>query len=185
MIIVEGPDGAGKTTLIRQLQERYELEVAPRVVSKDTEAMTDLQVWVEDNVQRGFQDLIFDRHRLISEPIYGPILRNKQSPGFTDFPWVSHMLWRFYKSNPVIIYCLPPLETVKANIANDPDNVVVADKIEAIYAAYAARASIDWGAAHSTNLVVWDYTRDFMLEEDPIQYFDSIMKHHNIQKRKP
>ena len=68
MIIVEGPDGAGKTTLIRQLQERWpDLAVAPRVVSKDAEAMVDLQEWVNINLSDGPQYKIFDRHRLISE----------------------------------------------------------------------------------------------------------------------
>lgn len=181
MIIVEGPDGAGKTTLIKQLTERYELDVAPRVVSKDTEAMIDLKVWTEENVKAGFQNLIFDRHRLISEPIYGPILRTEQAPGFTDLQWLFTMLWKFYKARPVIIFCLPPLEVVKANIANDPDNVVVADKIEGIYAAYAARASLDWAA--NEGQFIWDYTKDFLAEEDPLRIFDITMWRYNIKKR--
>lgn len=175
MIIIEGPDGGGKTTLIRQLQERYGLSVAPRVVSKDTEPMVDLVAWVEENLNNGFQHAIFDRHRLISEPIYGPILRQKQQPGFDNLIQLAYWTKRFYAIEPLIIYCLPPLEVVRANVTGDPDNTKVADKIDQIYAAYCHRISIEWAARAPVQ--VWDYTRDWVAEEDPLLSYDSYFKH--------
>ncbi|MCA1807247.1 MAG: ATP-binding protein [Actinobacteria bacterium] len=62
MIVVEGPDGAGKTTLIRDLSALLNIPVAPRVVSQETKAMVDLRQWTEDNVSRGVptsRDLLF------------------------------------------------------------------------------------------------------------------------------
>lgn len=173
MIIVEGPDGAGKTTLIEQLKERYGLEVAPRVVTKGAEAMTDLKVWVEQNLAEGFQYRIFDRHRLVSEFIYGPLLRQQQQPGFTDMSWSWRQLAKLYEGvEPIIIYCLPPLEVVKANVSSDPENVVVADHIEAMYTAYVHRISLDM-IHRPRHTVIWDYTTDFMLEDDPLRFFDN------------
>lgn len=157
MIVVEGPDGAGKTTLIQTLRQKTGLDVAPRVVSKDAEAMVDLKKWTEDNVARGFQPTIFDRHRLISEPIYGPILRPKLEPGFSDLSWFYTMMRKFYKLEPVIIYCLPPLRQVWKNVQNDPDNKVVAQQqvITSIWGAYFNKAVTDLTASRA---YIYDYT---------------------------
>lgn len=179
MIVFEGPDGAGKTTLIEAFQEAFDTPVAPRVVSKDAEAMVDLQDWVDDNLSQGFQYRIFDRHRLISETIYGPILRGTQQPGFNQLSWMGPRLYRFYELKPVIIYCLPPLEVVKANILNDPDNKVVEEKIEAIYSAYVARAALDH--VFSPGIVkIWDYTRSPKINNEPA-WFHSL--HTSIKER--
>lgn len=145
MIIVEGPDGGGKSTLVKKLAQELRLPVADKVVASDTTAMVDLVKWTEDNVARGFQPTIFDRHRLISEPIYGPILKPRQDSNFCDLTWLSQQLWLFYGCKPVIIYCLPDIRTVRANVAReDSDNEVVAGRIAAIYAAYVNRATLDF-----------------------------------------
>lgn len=157
MILVEGPDGAGKSTLIKSLVEVTGFEVAPRVVSKDTKAMLDLKVWVEDNLDLGPHDAIYDRYRLISEFIYGPVLRSTQAPGFDDPDWVLHNLSHLYKNDPIIIYCLPPLDVVRHNLQGDDDNSAVRDFIDAIYTAYLQRAAMDLiMRPHRT--IIHDYT---------------------------
>ena len=157
MIILEGPDGAGKTTLIKQLAEKYSLPIAPRVVSKDAESMiVSLKAWVEDNVSQGFQATLFDRHRLISEPIYGAVLRKTFEPGFDSVQWLHAMNTMFYKHcRPMILYCLPPFEVVKANVQNDENNKVVKEAIRKIYALYTARAAQD---AVLSGALIYDYT---------------------------
>jgi len=166
MLVVEGPDGAGKTTLIKTLQEYLDLPVAPRVVSKDAEAMVDLQSWVDNQLDEGFQPMIYDRHRLISETIYGPILRRAQADGFNELKWLAPRMRRFYELEPVIIYCLPSLETVMSNVIGDINNRVVESKIEAIYAAYVARAALDY--SFSPGLVkIWDYENSAKINNMP------------------
>lgn len=176
MVIVEGPDGAGKSTLIADLMERFKISTAPRVVSKDAEAMVDLKVWVEQNIAEGFQYKIFDRHRLISEYIYGPLLRKEQQPGFTDLAWSTVMLHRLYTTvEPIVIYCLPPLEVVRANVLRDPENKVVAEHIDAMYAAYVHRIALDT-VYRPFHTVVYDYTTDGQ-EADPMLVFTPVMNY--------
>lgn len=174
MLIIEGPDGSGKTTLVEALQEEFDLPVSPRVVSKDAEAMVDLRDWVDQNLNLGFQRMIFDRHRLISEPIYGPILRQKQELGFDSMHWFGPRLAWFYQIKPIIIYCLPPLHIVENNLRDDQDNLRVAPHTHAIYSAYVARASLD--KTLSPGLVrVWDYENSPQLDGLPL-FFNNVYK---------
>lgn len=145
VIIVEGPDGSGKSTLITRLSQTLRLPVADRVVGTDTKALLNIREWTEQNVSKGFQPVIFDRHRLISEPIYGPAIRDRQSPEFYDLTWLSDVMWHFYNAKPVIIYCMPDILTVRENLLADSETPeIVKNHIVAIYAGYVARASMDF-----------------------------------------
>lgn len=159
MIVVEGPDGAGKTTLLKNLSQAWGLPIAPRVVGKDTKAMASVSAWVEANVAKGWQPMLFDRHRLISEPVYGPLLRGvNQDPHFLDLSWMMTQLGRFYAGQPLIIYCIPRLDVVINNCMNDTtnDNSAVLDHILPIYSAYVARAALDRAMRPGTTLI-YDY----------------------------
>jgi hypothetical protein len=163
MIVVEGPDGAGKTTLINQLVELTGLPVAPRVVSKEAKAMVDLVQWVADNLDAGWQPTIFDRHRLISEPIYGPIFREQPMEGFSNPLWFLDRLRSFYELEPLIIYCLPPLSTIYANIMTDPDNAIYHEDpslVHKVWGAYYNKITTE--KALGLFSFVYDYTQDHM-----------------------
>jgi hypothetical protein len=156
MIVVEGSDGSGKSTLIADLATTFSLPIAPRVVSKTTEAMVDLKEWTEHNVSMGWQPIIFDRHRLISEPIYGSVLRKGFEPGFDDVRWLHAMNTMFYQyCRPLIIYCVPPYPIVRANLQGDQDNLAVVHKIRRIYSLYTAKAACD---SVTAGAFIYDYT---------------------------
>lgn len=146
MIIFEGPDGGGKSTLAKYISNKLGIEIAPRVVSKEATAMTNLVEWVEDNLNKGFQEVIFDRHRLVSELIYGPTLRAELEPGFDDLEWLGESLYKFYDLNPIIIYCIPPMGTVISNVLQDDDNSIFHDNptwIPKIWSGYTTRYCLD------------------------------------------
>lgn len=159
MIIIEGPDGSGKTRLAHTLSERMNLPIAPRVVAQDTTPLVDLKAWVDDNLDRGFQGAIFDRHRLISEPIYGTVLpwKNTDTEGFWgDLEWLAEAMGKFYNLRPLIIICLPPYEVVHHNLQDDPHNQRVLPHAWAIYRAYQAFAAS--GLCSRGVDLVYDYT---------------------------
>lgn len=126
MIIVEGPDGAGKSTVVKRLAADLDIPVAPRVVDKDTNAMVDLKRWVEDNLDQGLTPVIFDRHRLISELIYGPLF-GRVAPGFDDPDWLLEVRTSFEELQPLVLWCMPSLETVTSNIMTSPENSILQD----------------------------------------------------------
>jgi hypothetical protein len=155
VIILEGPDGAGKTRLAQRLSEDLEIPIEPKVVSSEAQAMVpSLKRWVEDDLRSWPRVALYDRHRLISEPIYGPILRHTMERGFDDRLWLLHQLQRFRELEPSIVFCLPPPDVVWANVATDPDNWVVKKHIDKIYWLYQMETS-RWPRAW-----VWDYTHE-------------------------
>jgi ABC-type cobalamin/Fe3+-siderophores transport system ATPase subunit len=158
MLIVEGPDGAGKSTLIRSLYLVTGWPTAPRVVSKDTEAMTNLKVWTERNVAAGFQEVIFDRHRLISDPVYDSIMRVKSPrPEVYDLGWYINTMTQFWALKPMVIMCLPPLKRIQKNLIDDPDNAKVYPYIDRVYRGYVAMTSQLIASGH--DIWVYDYTK--------------------------
>lgn len=160
MIILEGPDGAGKTTLLNELREELDLPVSKRVVSKDAEAMFDLRQWVDENLSQGWMPVLFDRHRLISEFIYGPILRGRPEDGFDDRKWLGDALRRFNDIRPTVIYCLPPLSVVWENVMTDDDNKIFHHNpraLEQVYWSYFNKA-LGEKAARQDRIWIYDYT---------------------------
>jgi len=164
MFIVEGPDGAGKTTLISRLQDELQFEIMPRAcTSEDGVDPLTLRDWVDQDMSRqnhwgGF----YDRYPLISEPIYGPLIRGSVAVGFNEVKWFSTRTMMLRQRNPAIIYCLPPKEVVLHNIRQNHKATThhlsgVLTHGSALYDSYCARAAID---SLVFDVWLWDYTKE-------------------------
>src|SRR5580765_6539928 len=139
MIIVEGPDGGGKTNLVTRLCKEFDLEVEPRVVDKDTNPMNGISLknWVDADLKSWPRASIYDRHRLISEPIYAPIMRGRLADGFEDPIWFIRQINAFWRLHPIVIYCLPAPDEVVRNVMRvDTENDAVCRAIAPIYWMY-------------------------------------------------
>lgn len=155
MVIVEGPDGAGKTHLIDRLSTELGIPLQSKVMSSEMKPSVDLAEWVETDLEKGFGPRLYDRHRLISELIYGPVFRNTGlDPGFDDPTWLAVQLARFFELDPIIILCMPPLQTVVDNVEADDRNKVVRDQIRTIYWLYYV-----WSCQYTKYRWMWDYTK--------------------------
>ena len=108
MIIVEGMDNSGKTTLISRLTKDLGLKVVKSPTPLDM-AFEDAQVWLAEQLQNNEPLTIYDRFHPISEVVYGPILR-----GVHHYPvvqWVE-IMYKLNRCRPTIIYCRPSTATI-------------------------------------------------------------------------
>lgn len=183
MIIVEGPDGAGKTTLISRLTSGilYDVSIGPRASHSTNGPVDDLSRWVDTNLLSwGHSELkIYDRYPLISEPIYGSIIRGEVDSHFTD-KWLRHRLNTF-RSMTFVIWCIPPLKVVRANVTvSDHETPTqmdgVAMNIDAIWSLYAMHAQMWIGPA-----MIYDYTKSNSQPRDT--QLVSMLRRHQISWR--
>lgn len=152
MIVVEGPDGAGKTRLVKSLAQEFELQVASPG-NRD-------QLWENDvrgrvysalgaSVNATAPPLIHDR-LFFSELVYGPVLRKHLQFSVIE----RRFIWKLFRViQPPIIMCLPPLEVIEENLQGEHHIPGVVENIEALYEGY-SRIS----GSLSTDKMRWDYT---------------------------
>lgn len=163
MVIVEGPDGGGKTTLVTRLVEELGVQVMPRACTSDNGPIAELWQWVDSDMARPAHDRgLYDRHPLISEPIYGPLIRGYLPERFSDVEWLSNRLSMLRLKRPLIIFCLPPWPVVDLNVRSGHQPTTehlrgVLQTSRQLYDLYVHRAAI---AAGDGLTWVWDYTQD-------------------------
>lgn len=141
MIIVEGPDGAGKTTLVKHLAKELngEAVISHGDIPKDplqkmANAFVEYYKWIENPEEYPLK--IYDR-LLFSESVYGRVLRGrKYSPGFArSFRFMAEHV---AKLGIPVVFCLPDIHEVKANVQDEtsPQMGGVKENIDSIYEAY-------------------------------------------------
>jgi len=167
MIILEGPDGAGKTTLMNDLLEAFPIDQHERASTSEGGPVDNIFEWAQADVETWtVQPLSFyDRHPVISEPIYGTILRGGYDPKFDsrEGQLLRHKLnWRA-----LTIVCLPPVGVVIKNLQSEKQMKGVDDHIFDIYLAYQQRL-ITHGEGLPHTVFHYDYTENELSEFDDL-----------------
>jgi hypothetical protein len=158
-VIIEGPDGAGKSTLVSDVLSQLGFRQAPRASSSLGGPVANLAAWTVDDINAmtgRWESHVYDRHPVISEPVYGPVVRGLARPGFDSVPWLQTRRLAMYGRTRVV-WCMPPMvevvRNVRASMDNQMDGVVAG--IEQIYHAYEIAAK-RWGGM----AIRYDYTQD-------------------------
>lgn len=159
MIILEGPDGGGKTTLLGKLQARFDLPQRPRFADSSG-PYPDLYNRIYDDLHEislpRTKCQVYDRHSLISDYVYGPTLRGTVLPEFT---WPSAATMRnALASRSLVVWCMPPRNIAHTNVSHDlatGNHVDVHRKFNELYDGYLMQRVFWSGAA-----VDYDYTDD-------------------------
>lgn len=171
MIVIEGPDGSGKTSLKNDLLTRIpQLNPVRRHCDSDGPT-TELRHWVDRDLGQIPQTAdLYDRHPLISEPIYGPVIRGSVNKGFDDPGWYLTAWGSFLAQKPIIIFCQPPLSHVITNCHNSYQMRGVNGVIPAIYYGY-HYLNLQMKVQGYKRIITWDYTR-----QDKAAYFHMMVQ---------
>lgn len=116
LVIVEGPDGAGKSTLIQNLVALGGFVSAhtggpPR----DKQDLEDKLAKVTASLDAaGPNILVLDRHPAVSDPIYSKVTGSRS---FVTPGELSKQIWDL---NPVFVYCRGTADSMRENISRSP-----------------------------------------------------------------
>jgi hypothetical protein len=139
-LIIEGCDGSGKTGLVERLTLSLAMPVHARASTSISGPVEDVDAWVAHDVETLFEQppSIYDRHPIISEPIYAPIARNVKPFGmFQSEVWYTARQY-VLAQHALLVVCLPPWSDVRRNVYSDPNAHMpgVALNIGRLYTAY-------------------------------------------------
>ena len=125
MIIVEGCDNTGKSTLISTLQKTFNIPAIRSGMKSPTyQTMLEYHHWTAASPT----PLVLDRHPVISDFIYGNLLRN----GSESNP----ILLTSVLESSYVIFAQPPFHIVAHTIDERDQMSGVTDQLARIYAAY-------------------------------------------------
>lgn len=114
MIIVCGPDNAGKTTLVEHLKEKYKLDQVPKFHSLPPfEHANEWYKWLVDTLIGETDNLIADRF-YVEEFVYGPVMRGEICISQSQVEFVDKLI---IKANIMIIHADPGYDTIEKSFS--------------------------------------------------------------------
>lgn len=144
LVIIESADGGGKTTLANQLLKgtgHPTLLVKRSGPPGSIETLEFQAKWLKDQADSGL-NIIADRHPIISDQIYGPILRGD------PLRWPPDQVAQAMKDKDILlIYCRPRLGTMLVGSRVEAQMEGVHDNYDALVREYDRwfRIFEDWG----------------------------------------
>lgn len=160
MVIIEGPDASGKSTLISYLLGEFgdQLELAESSKGDRNAPEWREPVNVRKRTYTALSQAVIGTHRVqvhdrlfFSELVYGEVLR-----GGACFRWKEqqHILRVLTALSPPVVLCLPPVEAYLACLPHEKQMEGVIENSLAIYRKYEALCTV-----RHPRITVYDYTR--------------------------
>lgn len=168
MIILEGMDNTGKSTLAKALSKEFGIAIDTTGRIKTLQKCVEFQMGCMVNSEL----IIYDRIRVISEGIYGAIIRGENIFGEN---WGLY-LEMFLRTNPLVIYCRPPNKEI-FNFGDREQMDGVIDERTALLAKY--DKVMREVSKLTTNYVVYNWTDKRQKTANKINHYISQF-HHRI-----
>lgn len=159
-VIVEGPDGGGKTGMVARINS-LGYTTHERASSSIGGPVYNLTAWFTKDINElegpesdTYGPWVYDRHPLISEPIYAPIARHVMPQGRFGFSaWVKAQRQRIMP-HMLVVWCIPDVATVQRNVFNNANDQMpgVLENIAQLHAEY-MRLAQEWAGP----ALWWDY----------------------------
>lgn len=132
IIIIEGPDGAGKTMLAEQLSKQNKCPIIHRSKPKDdAEKAAMMGTYIQAIKER--KNVIFDRC-WYSEMVYGAVMRDKSA---ISYPEMYELEKRLANTGAMIIHCTGPKSVLwKRCQVRGEDYIVCKDDFDAIHTGF-------------------------------------------------
>jgi hypothetical protein len=128
-VIVEGMDGSGKDTLIAALllmKAKFHDDVPHFALHERASTslggpVAQLDDWVEKDISEmpSNRPYVYNRHPLISELIYGPVIRGCMPGKFNNSRWLANNQVAA-ALDCMVVFCDPGFDTIRANLARTP-----------------------------------------------------------------
>jgi hypothetical protein len=136
LVVLEGPDGSGKSTLAQKLLKgtgRPTILVKRSVPPGDIETIDRMTQWLLHQSAIGM-NVIADRHPIISEYIYRPVVRQEGPP-----PWTMDEVVSAFRGRAILlIYCRPPVAWLEEGVQKEEQMGGVHEHFGALVLAYAS-----------------------------------------------
>lgn len=165
LFIVEGPDGAGKSTLIENLRNN---SATPWFILARTSGPPKNHYQIRqfmDMVTQAAQEctVICDRCPAISEAVYGPLYNRTVLPVWDTQAMVA---------NANVIYCRPPSRVIREKVLMEPQMEGVIDKVDDLIEGYdrlmlAIRPNVQSIMAYDFTVDRLAHVRKFIFGETP------------------
>ena len=117
MFIVEGPDGSGKTTLANKIAKGFNAKIFH--AGGPPESREDILERIEFQFKQFGS--ILDRASLITEHVYGPVLRGRSVLEPDEY---KRLIQRYVDRGWVLIYCRPSIEVLLRYVKEEMDRVI-------------------------------------------------------------
>jgi hypothetical protein len=136
LVVLEGPDGSGKSTLAQKLLKgtgRPTLLIKRSGPPGDIETIDWMNQWLRYQSVTGL-NVIADRHPIISEHIYRPVVR-QEGPS----PWtIEEVIAAFRGRAILLIYCRPPVAWLEEGVQKEEQMKGVHEHFGSLILAYDA-----------------------------------------------
>jgi hypothetical protein len=160
VVIIEGPDGTGKTSLAERIADRYNLEYRRPSVLSSTLGPADasIETWWRQQLRNDDGAGVYDRCFWISEPIFQLAIPHR--PLLVEGAKFAIGLQDLLLARPLIIFCLPEWEKTRPIVMSGREKLEGVDEreLEKVHWAY-------WNSyAHFYNnepnlTLLWDFHR--------------------------